>query len=289
MKKLILFISLVIITTSACQDVIELDTPTYKTTLVVEGRVTDTLGTSVRLSTTANYFAQGETPIINSAIVTLYENDNPVSLLTQSETEPGMYYSSFNGTIGNTYYLQVEVNADNNSGIQNTIWHTNKQELHRVFEFDSLKIKYLDRTTNPPSFNAGQFVLGYFTEPAGVGDFYRLHYWKNDSFVTQTIDILTDEFYDGFTFGKDPVPPITVYGAIDEVMDSITVEVSSISEDYYNYLSLISEQIFQVGGPFASPPAFVEGNVYNANNPEEVGFGYFEASSISYSHIIFRP
>lgn len=288
MKKLLAFISAIVLL-SACQDVIELNTETYKTTLVIDGRITDTLGTSVKLSTTANYFEQGETPSVNNATVTLYENNVPVAVLEKSTSESGLFTSPFNGEVGNTYFLLIEVANDNATGLGGTTWQTNTQMLHRTFAFDSLSIKYLDENTTPLSINAGQFVLGYFTEPQGVGDFYRLRYWKNDSFITQSLDILTDEFSDGVSFGTYPIPPYVVYGAIDEDKDSITIEVSSISEDYYDYLTLLREQIFQVSSPFSAPPALIQGNVYNANNPQEFGFGYFEASALSRSSIVFNP
>ncbi len=293
MKKLLTIVGLFSLLIS-CQDVIELDTNTRPTTLVVQGRVTDTLGTSVKVSLTAGYFEQGATPVVNDAVVRLYENGILAATLTR-DTIDGGYLSAFNGRVGNKYEVEIEVPNNSSSGFKASTWRSMPEEMNRIFEVDSFKIVKIKR---PRVFTTGLYAVCYFQEPIGKGDNFRFRRWKNDSLLIRSITTFDDDFFDGLYFrdtviGKDTLLNyFDFYGPFDEDVDfgdSAGIEFSSISKAYSDFLALINEQSFQVGGPFAAPPAAVIGNIYNVDKPEEIGFGYFNVSAISRGGVTYKP
>lgn len=281
LKIFCLFI--IIILSFACQDVIDLDVPDTVNSIAISGRVSDADPAYVSISTTAGYFDQGQTARIEGAVVKLYENGIFVSELV-ADTIPGLYRSDFTGSLGNTYFIEVEI-PEGTSGFKASTWRSQAETIRRVFNLDSINIRLLNRTTTPPSFSESYFALMYFQEPEGGEDRYRIRRWINDSIFTQDISLLADDGppIDGLYVGeKGGFPALSIY-EIEQFSDEDTliVEISSLTKNYYEYLSLVSEQVFQVGSPFDPPAQTVIGNIYNADNPDEYGFGYFAASSLS--------
>lgn len=268
---------------SACQDPIDLDVPDSAKRIVISGRVTDQTPTYVMVTTTAGYFDQGPTPRIENAAVVLFEDGDTVAILSP-DSVPGLYSSPFVGSLGRNYEISVEV-FPGNAAFDAGVWKSEVEELKRTYAIDSLQIRLLNRTTVPQVFEEGYYALMFFQEPPGEGDNYRIRRWLNDSLFTQEIFIFEDDFFDGRYVGESGpfgIPAFNFYGPFDEdERDSITVEVTSLTESYFDFLTIFNEQVFQVGGPFDPPPQTIIGNIYNANNPSDYGFGYFSASSVS--------
>jgi Domain of unknown function (DUF4249) len=57
------------------------------------------------------------------------------------------------------------------------------------------------------------------------------------------------------------------------------ISQKSITEKAYNYWKYIDEISSQVGSVFDITPAYLKGNIYNVNDPEEKVLGYFEVAS----------
>ncbi len=64
-----------------------------------------------------------------------------------------------------------------------------------------------------------------------------------------------------------------------------TVRQLSISKDAYDYWRKVRELLNNTGSVFDSPPAPIQGNLYNVNNPDEVVLGYFEVGKAKVSRI----
>lgn len=267
---------LLILGLTSCQEVVELDVPTSDPRVAIVGRVTNQEGTSVTVSVSAPYFSQTKTPKVNDARVFLFENGTMVSELSR-DTAAGVYSSSYNGLIGKTYEIQVAIPAGSPNYKQST-WRSFPEVMKPTVKLDSFNVEKLRR---PVVFEDGFYAQVFFRELPGKGDHYRITRWRNDSLITQDINITDDEAIDGFYFGEAPIPAFAYTGPLDRVGDSLGLEISSISEDYYSYLALIVSQVFQVGSTFDPPPAPVIGNIYNVDNKEEYGFGYFAASSLA--------
>lgn len=279
MKTLVKFAVCILLFWS-CTDVIDVETPDREVSLAVEGTVTNDGLTQVKVSLTAGYFDQGATPVVNDAEVFLLEDDVVVSNLTLEQGGQGLYTSGYLGVIGKTYKIRIEVPENSTSGFKASTWESTPATMNRIFSLDSFEVRFLDRTTVPSVFTPGQYALVYFQEPAGKGDYYRFRSAKNDTLDPQSLQTFNDEFVDGGYFGgpNSLLPPFSFYGPLEN-NDTVSITFSSINEDYEDYLALIAEQIFQVGGPFAAPPAAVIGNIFNVDNPDEFGFGYFIPSA----------
>ena len=276
---------LLLLSVSSCQDVIQLNTPEMSQSVVISGRVTDSLGTTAHVSLTTGYFEEGGVPVVNDAQVYLYEDGSMVSAL-KATGQDGEYHSTFNGSIGNSY--EIEVVLPESYELSST-WRSQPEQMQSIFPIDSFQTKFLDRTTNPKAFEPGMYALLYFAEPEGRGDNYRFQRWLNDSLFTQEIFIWNDSRVDGAIFGgEDHLPGFGIYGPM-ELGDSLVLEVASISTSYFHYLALMEEQVFRVGGPFDPPPSPIIGNIYNADKPDDYGFGYFAASALRYANVEFAP
>ncbi len=287
MKKLLILITLVC-TLASCTEVVDLELKNEVRTLAIDGRITDLKGARVNLAITAGYLEEGSIPRIDDANVYLYENGQFIDQLSLDSN--GTYSSPYLAKIGRRYHLEIEIPGSYQMA---TRWQTIPSLLKPVFKIDSLQVRELSRTTTPNVFEPGSYALMYFSEPEGQGDYYRIRRWKNDSAITASIFTFNDEFIDGASFGykgdnNNNFPAFNFYGPLEEG-DSITVEVSSISQDFSDYLALVAEQVFQVGGPFDAPPSEVVGNLRQADNPDEIGYGYFVASALTLESIVDKP
>ncbi|HAD96600.1 MAG TPA: hypothetical protein DCG19_04285 [Cryomorphaceae bacterium] len=290
LRSIVFIVSLMALL-SSCQDVIEIDVPENQTAISITGRITDSKGGFAVVSTTANYFAQGETPKVEDARVLLFEDGIMVSEM-QADSVPGLYTTTFNGSVGSRYEVEVEI-MEGNPTFKAGTWRSRPEPMLRVFGIDSIRVRGLNRNTVPQVFTEGAYALMYFQEPPGRGDAYRVTRWKNDSLFTQSIFIFDDSNFDGRYIGdKNGIPPFNYFGPFDEKVgrkDSAGIEIASISRDYFDFLNLVGNQVFNVGSTFDPPPETIIGNIYNVSNPEEYGFGYFGASALSSGGARYKP
>lgn len=274
----------------SCTDIIDLDLQDQVNSLAIDGRITDSSGTKVTLSITGSYLEDGRLPRVSDAEVHLYENGSIVTQLTEDSL--GIYSSDYKGSVGNRYHLEIEVPESYDLPLS---WKTLPTSMSRMLQYDSLTIEYLDRNSRPPEFTEGFYAVVYFKEIEGVGDYYRFRRWKNDSLITASIFTVSDENFDGRSFGYpsngetdlQALPPFSVFGTVDQG-DSISVEISSIPEDFYNYINLVGEQVFQVGSPFDAPPVEIVGNLVQTADTTRIGYGYFYASATEVQSVVLR-
>lgn len=283
MKRIFPIIALLTLLAASCQDVVDIETDEITRSLNVYGAIDDTSGTTVSLSITNSYFEQAGNPTIDDAEVYLFEDGVAVGQLNSLGTD-GRYELDYQGELGRSYHLEILLPDSYGLPVE---WRSQPEELKRVFAPDSFSTRFLDRTTVPAVFDEGQWALLYFTEPAGLGDNYRIRRWLNDSLFTQEFFIFDDQNFDGANFGGQ-FPAFTIYGPL-EPGDSMKIEISSLSGSYYEYLSLVNEQVFQIGGPFDPPPSPIVGNIYNADDPEDYGYGYFFATSRRFDQLLTKP
>lgn len=281
---------LLLVTSTACEDVVDIDVPQSQAEIVISGMVSDSLPVEVELSLTDEFFGEGSPPVISNAQVKLLENGQEVSTLQESNNEPGLYTSPFRGELGNKYQVEVSVTGDYPDQVLGT-WRSQPELMKRVPDIDSLKIVYLDRNTQPRAFNPGNYALLYFQELPGQGDIYRIRRWLSDSSYRTPQFVIEDEQVDGLYFGRN-IPPISLHGPFHED-DSITqpvfrLQLESITRSYADFLQILSEQT-NVGSPFDAPPALVIGNIYNTSDTTIQGFGYFRASSVRPASIRYAP
>jgi hypothetical protein len=66
---------------------------------------------------------------------------------------------------------------------------------------------------------------------------------------------------------------------------NIEVKQLSTTKEAYKYWSSIEGQINSTGSIFEPPPVAITGNITNCDDPEDIVFGYFGASSITTKNI----
>lgn len=286
MKNYLALLALLILFAS-CEDEVEIDVPQSEPVLVVDGWLTDSLPVEVKLSTTTAYFADGTAPRISKATVRLFENEMFAAQLTEVDSLPGIYRADFTGEVGNKYHLEIEVPGNYPEKVRGT-WQSIPEYMKRVPAIDSLVIRNLNRSTYPSVLREGDYVVAYFQEPPGTGDYFRVTRFLGDSLFLRSRFIVEDRGIDGQYFGSF-IPPLLLFGPYNEVDHPVfRVRFESVTESYANFMRLISEQV-QVGSPFDSPPALVIGNIVRQNDSSNFGFGYFRASALTIDTVVYSP
>jgi hypothetical protein len=254
---------------------IELD-PTFER-LVVEGHVnTDTTQHWVILTRSSDYYSGNPPQPVSGARVQLSNSSETVIMIENPvnsglyETNPGYY-----GETGKTYYLEIEL-EEAIGGYKN---YSAESMIKPVGAIDSIQVVYND------SWDAFEVKI-FAWEPPTI-DFYMFEILKNGILMSDTISkkwVSDDRFFNGnYTFG------VTV-GFLDNEKpweavnpgDTVTLRMSSITEDYYRFILEVQDQTFRFRNPlFSGPPANVRTNVKNAH-------GYFATYSITYSSTVYH-
>lgn len=277
-----IFLALASAFLASCQDVIDIDIPEGEKRVIINGRVTDTLPVYAQVMATVNYLSTAPNPGMSNCTVTLFEDGVAVAQLQENDTLPGYYEHPFTGTEGKEYHIEVTF-PDGHPYFSNTTWMSHPERMNRVPPADSTYAKFQPRQ---PFIEEGYYAYVMFTEPAGLGDFYRQRLWKNDSLYANQFDLtfFNDEFIDGRSFNDLDLPAVTIAGPAD-TGDVFVAELSSISGDGYRFLELLQQQTVQVGSTFDPPPAPIFGNIVLKNNPNRLGLGYFFASKLTYATV----
>ncbi len=267
-------ISLVIL--NSCTERIDIDLENEYTRLAVEGYVTP--GGSafqyVHLTTTAGYFSNEPPPIVSGATVAV-EVDSDVFLFDEDADNPGYYLppSGFQGVAEKTYHVKIDL-AEEIAGEK----HFEAQETMPVLSdnIDSIRIIY----RSDFEFWAVKFY-GY--DPPGP-NFYMFNAVVNGVFITDTIskvgltdDKLVDDSY--------------INGAYVMVLDKSQLNpgdhfiliTSSVTEEYFDYITELQTEIQPKIPLFSGPPANVSTNLNKG------AVGYFAAFPSAFTDYIVRP
>ncbi|GAB4314518.1 MAG: hypothetical protein Kow00127_05740 [Bacteroidales bacterium] len=275
-QSVVLFFLMV--TLFSCTERIDIELDSTYERLVVEAYLsTDTMAHPVRLSKSADYLDTEKPPAVTGAVVQISDSDSAV-ILTENPDKPGMYITPENyaGVPGKTYKLIIDL-PEKIGGYDH---YEAESTIRPVASIDSIRVVY------EPDWELYQVQIFAWEPP--TTDFYKFDILKNGELLTDTINkafVSDDRFFNGnYTYG------ITV-GVLDpnnerenpEPGDTITLSMSSITEDYYNFLIELQDQTFQFRNPlFSGPPANIRTNIPNAH-------GYFSAFSLSKSSYIMPP
>ncbi|NPA35921.1 MAG: DUF4249 domain-containing protein [Chlorobi bacterium] len=276
MKNLIYILLLFI---SACTEDIELNLKHTDPRLVVEGFITtDTATHYVRLSKSGDFFANEQMPAVRHAKVSINDGHYTYELI-ESESLPGLYltFDNFFGVTGRTYKLKIENVDINDDGVYET--YTAQSYLNPVTKVDSIKLEYED------NWDLWKVLL-YAMEPGGdTTDYYMFSLIVNDTLYTDQLTEVTvadDRFIDG-NYAKG-VWVHSFYINNDEYDiypgDTITLKMSGITSEFYNYVIALQEETGTNIPLFSGPPANLPGNISNG------ALGYFTCYSNSYGSTI---
>ena len=256
-----LFVALIIL--SSCTETIDIELDDTFTRLVVDGQITtDTTAHLIKLSKSASYFSNVAPPIVSGAELLLDDGQQVLSL-TEIPSGSGNYYTPENyfGQPGNTYQLNINlpevVGEVNNFEATNTMATT-------AFQLDSIGLEYRE----PFGF---WMVMLYAYDPPTT-DFYHLDAFRNGVILTDTAyrtSVSDDRLFNGnYTNG---ITVMVLYEDEVQLGDTISLVMSAINKDYFNFLSELRNESGFSNPLFGGPPANISSNL------KEGGLGYFGA------------
>lgn len=237
---------------------------------------------------------------VQGAQVTLVSENGPSWFYRESK--PGRYeLNGFNGSsVSGGFHLEISVG--------NRVYRSKSQSFAEAIGKDNLSFSF-ERTRLEDNPDAAQVLIQTeVTLPEQVGDYYLR--W-----------IVDEAYYWDLTFFPNPFnvppPPCIVFGFPDperitlvngdllnrpggkstQIVAKRLVDQSflsrhffnvrqlSIAKESYDYWRRVRELVNNTGSVFDSPPAPIQGNLYNVNDPDEVVLGYFEVATAKVSRI----
>jgi hypothetical protein len=280
-NKLPIFFILFILILGACTEKVNLTLDETYTRLVVDGYIkSDTQAYQITLTKTSDYFSNVPSPKVVNAEVSLSDGSTVIPL---TETEPGhsgIYTTDkkFAGKIGDKYQLNIHLQ----DAIAGTNDYSGSCDLLRVTHLDSIRTSFKENWGKEGYWQ----VLLYAQDPPGQKNYYLLNLYRNGKLWSDTINkvrISDDQFFEGNYINGIEVFLIDnsrKYETLN-VGDSIRVELSAITKEYYDFITQVQQAGFNI--PFFSgPPANVVGNVSNG------GVGFFAAYSSSYAKTVVK-
>jgi hypothetical protein len=268
---------------NSCQDVITLDLNPGPSKLVVNGYISTQSGPyTIKLSRSSSYYEPNAFVPEKGASVVVSDNTGIVEIF--KESSPGVYSSSnLQGQINRTYLLSITT-------VDKQVY-TASSYLPTVVAIDSLHFELRKRFGGFGSGGKGPAsytVSCIFTDPVGLGNNYRIRYYKNDTLQNGERDYVIGS--DKYGNAQSNTPRIAD-GQINTLQirgryylkDSVQVDLISIDQKAFNYYSDLQKLLSDQNSPFPSDaPANPINNIGNG------GLGYFAAFSISSKKIVIH-
>ncbi len=262
-KYIIIIIGMLLF--NSCQDVVEVDLETEQPKLVIDANIKWQKGSNgseqkIILSTTTNFY-NNIIPSASGANVTISNNDDFVFNFVEKPNTGEYICTNFIPVINDTYTLKVIYKGQT---------YTSTEKLYATPEIDGIEQKIV------PGFTGENFYqVKFFYQDNGAENNFYLIGFKSEKEKFPDYGALTDEFFQGnqmFGFyGSDDVEP----------GNKLDISLQAISEQHFNFMNkLLSISGGGGGGPFATPPATLRGNIKNESDEKNFPFGYFNLSEI---------
>lgn len=246
----------------SCTEIVDIELDSTFTRLVVYGTITtDSVRHEVQLTTTTDYFFSEAPPSIENATVTVSYGNTSLNLESSVE-RPGIYTfpEAIKGEPGVQYDLvisNVDVDQDGTTEI-----YSASAVMPGIAPPDSISVQ---KFISP--FFSGYQVAIWSPDPPEV-NYYNFKLWRNSELLNKRLSDYTVQPDDFFQDNYIPGLPIGFLDddEEDEVVfpgDTVTLEVNSISEAYYNFITEAQNEIFGNNPLFSGPPANVSTNLEN--------------------------
>ncbi len=268
-------ISLLILVSCAID---ELDSLDRSEIIVVEGWITNQKKQHwIKLSETVPFNNTNSTNPIPDAAVSIQDNVGSYSL---THAGNGLYLTdSIAGIVARSYRVTVEL--ENGDTIQSS-W----ERLNPLMPIDTIRYNYFD-DQDP---DTGEDIKIYFpivvsSDPVDENNFYRYKGFRNGSFLNEPNEIilLSDQFVNGATSLPNHIPEFRY-----TLMDTIHVELHSLSRSAFEFLELLKSQTTSLGSSSGTSPATLIGNLNYRNNDLQYVLGFFGASAVSIDSTIIN-
>ncbi|MBT6160285.1 DUF4249 domain-containing protein [Flavobacteriaceae bacterium] len=263
MKKYI-FVGILLLGLMACEKVIDLELNSEQPRLVIEANLFfnksyGTLSQQIQLSLSSSYFENNFIPARGAEVYVLDSNAKKYSFL---EAENGIYYPMelLDFSYGARYTLSITYEGEVYEGSEVFLpvnyFSRIEQKNYTLFGNEVVELKAYSKDEDPKT---NYSLFEFLGEDWKIPD-YTLY---RDDFIE------SDEFY-GIHISDDI-----------EAGDEIRIRLFSISERFYQYMTLLIQQSFNQGGPFQAQVANLTGNCVNLTRPEHYPLGYFRISEVA--------
>lgn len=269
MKKII-YLAILLVSLSSCEDVIDVDVPETTPKLIVDAliRVDENEPiTTVRIKTnlTSSFFDDIQPTDVEQITITNPDYIGFGSLdenfITLQKVSSGLY----EGSKRTDFFISGE--------LQLSIQHQDQRYLASTSYAPTSPIETLEQGSGTLFSGNETEILVAFTDNLEQDNFYLFDFDFNEYLVTE------DEFYPGQTFQFSYF--------YDDGLDSgqtINVSLLGVDESFYNYMNQLIVQAGGDQGPFQTPAATVRGNLINVTdidnveNSDNFALGYFSVS-----------
>lgn len=271
-----IFSLLIACTFTSCTEIIDIDLPTAEPRLVVEGNLdfdsnNSTHNVYVKLSLTTDYF-NPEIPQVDNATVWIEDKNNIQYQLNQIDNS-GIYFTNSIALPDDGDAFTLTVNYDGDIYEAKEIFRASpvieKLEQRREKFFDTvhytLRIYYQDVPNNSDLLNY------YFMLTKGYANRPQLRVLSNEFSKGRLMESL-------YISDENTTPG-----------DTININLSKVSRNYYDYMYTLIGAIGNGGGPYEVPTGKVIGNIKNLTTPEKEALGYFRVTQDQNAqHIVFE-
>ncbi len=251
---------------SSCERLVGVDLDTAPPQLVVDAAIKWQKGTpgneqKIKLTTTTGYF-NTKIPVVSGAIVSVKNSANTVFDFLEVDHTGQYVCNTFVPVIGENYTLSINY-------LGQTL--TASETLKGVPSISRITQEIM------PGFGQSDDQINiktYFTDPGNTIDFYLTQIKASNNNIPE-YSVRTDEFFQGNEifdrYFNDELKPGNV----------VRIELDGISERYYNYMNILTSISGNAGGgPFATPPSLLRGNIINTTFPKNIALGYFSLSEV---------
>jgi hypothetical protein len=245
----------------SCTEIVEIELDSNYKKLVVYGIITsDSLRHQVTLTSTTDYFyTETPPPVADASVSITYEG---ATIFFEESEQSGVYVASeaFRGVPGTTYLLNianVDIDEDGNSET-----YSASTRMPFIVEADSITMSRFVT----PFFSAYQVAL--WSGDPDETNYYSYKLFRNGTpinekladFIVQPDELFRNNYASGLpiSFLNDDDEQEAVFPG-----DIVTVEINSITENYYDFITQAQSEIFGNNPLFSGPPANVSTNIDN--------------------------
>ncbi|HZW66022.1 MAG TPA: DUF4249 domain-containing protein [Hanamia sp.] len=239
-----------------CKKVLDVSLKESEPQIVITGEVNNLPGPyRISISRSVNFAQNNDFPPVSGALVTI---KNRRITDTLSEKEPGKYFTQrIKGKPGDSYTLHVELDGKA---------YTATSVMPLPVELDSISFLSGRKNTIYPVAN--------FQDPPGVHNYYQFIEYIDGATLRNSRG--NSVFDDRLSDGRYITSVIYSDSSMIKTGATLTIQMNSIDEKVYTYLSELLQITTGSGGGFGSPaPANPESNISGGV------LGYFSANSVS--------
>ena len=285
-----LFVSTLLL--SSCKDVITVDLKKGETLLVVDAFLNNNGATqTLRLTTTAEYFSNTNTPPALGASVSLTDlSANKTFTFTPDGNGNYLYVPQLNDSmaqIGHNYQLNITYNGIN---------YTALSKLNRTTRVDTIIFKRKkggpeDTTVLPKKY----YPYLIARDAPGAIDYYWIKTYKNGAFYNGPgqLNVVQDAGGVG-TDGIFFIPPNAFFLLTPDddpcyYLDACTIEIYSINADTYDFFMQLKTQMSNSqAGLFATAPENVRTNIKNSSGSGMKAIGWFNMGATTNKTVVAK-